>query len=145
MLPACRMCATLQEAADYSLVQMVRLSIKTGGAGQVSEGACWTHMQCSTCFAGDAEALRVRCRGAHPAKAVENVPQHKFGKLTPLPTNPAFCSCAQTVCGALRHNTRSNMTGICSIIPLSNCCEPAVPVGASRARSRRTTKVTPTG
>lgn len=36
--------------------------------------------------------------------------------------------CMQTVCGALRHNTKVNMTGICSIIPLANCCEPAITV-----------------
>jgi len=29
------LCTTAQEASDYGLVQLVRLSIQTGGAGQV--------------------------------------------------------------------------------------------------------------
>jgi len=35
----CLVACAMQEAADYAIVQMVRLSIKTGGSGQVG-GQC---------------------------------------------------------------------------------------------------------
>lgn len=35
--------------------------------------------------------------------------------------------CVQTMCGAVRLITKGiTMTGVCSIIPVANCCEPSV-------------------
>jgi hypothetical protein len=53
----------LQEAVDYGLVQMVRLSIKTGGAGQVSEGCCSScnHHTCLPWYQNSTECSYKHC------------------------------------------------------------------------------------
>jgi hypothetical protein len=102
---ACELSCT--EVGDYGALMNVLTTITTGSEGQVWLVCVW----CVPLMPQTACTVpRARLRSTWPASA------------------PCALPCThtrmQTVCGTLRYSARE-MLGICSIIPISHCCEPS--------------------